>query len=65
MDEILKKLDEQDKKIDAIYGSVEKTRKYYLITLYIGIAFFVVPLISLLFVLPQFFSAITGSGLVK
>ena len=28
MDETIKKLEQQDKKLDAIYASAEKTRKY-------------------------------------
>jgi hypothetical protein len=28
MDDIIKRLDEQDRKLDAIYASVERTRKY-------------------------------------
>ncbi len=50
--EIMKKLEEQDKKIDAIYKSVEKTRKYFLWTLIITIITVVLPLIAAVFVVP-------------
>ena len=43
-----------EEKIDAIYRSVEKTRKYFLITMWITVILFVLPLIGLLFVIPAF-----------
>ena len=52
MDEILRKLEEQDKKLDAIYKSAEKTRKYFLWTLIITIVVIVLPLIGLIFAVP-------------
>ena len=58
MDEqkILEKLEEQGKKIDGIYKSVEKTRKYFFWTLIISIVVVVLPLVGLFFVIPQFLS---------
>lgn len=62
MDEqILKKLEEQDAKIDAIYVSVEKTRKYFLITMWVSLALFVLPLIGLLFAIPAFINSYLGA----
>jgi len=63
--EILQKLAEQDKKIDLIYSSVEKTRKYFLWTLIISVGAVVLPLIALAFVIPWFLSIMqsTYSGL--
>ncbi len=55
------KLDELEKKIDAIYISTEKTRKMYMWTMYITIALFVLPLIGLVFALPSFMSSYLGS----
>lgn len=52
MDEILKKLEEQDKKLEAIYRSAERTRKYFLWTLIITIVVIVLPLIGLIFAVP-------------
>lgn len=46
------KLQELEKKIDAIYISVEKTRKYFLWTMIGTLVTFVVPLIALAFVIP-------------
>jgi len=57
--EILKKLEESDQKIDEIYKSVEKTRKYFLWTLIITLAVFILPLIALLFIVPSFLSTYT------
>lgn len=62
MDEqIIKKLEEQDAKIDAIYVSVEKTRKYFLITMWVSLALFVLPLIGLLFAIPAFINSYLGA----
>lgn len=58
---ILQKLEEQDKKIDAIYTSVEKTRKYFLTTLIITAIVFVLPLIGLFFAIPAFINTYTDS----
>ncbi len=54
------RLAEQAKKIDAIYISVEKTRKYFITTFWITILALVIPLIGLLFVIPQFLSSYVG-----
>lgn len=52
MDEVIKRLEEQDKKLDAIYKSVERTRKYFLWTLIVTIVVIVLPLIVLIFAVP-------------
>ena len=54
--ENIKKFQELEMKIDAIYISVEKTRKYFLWTMIISVALFVLPLIGLLFAIPTFIS---------
>jgi len=61
MDEVLKKIMELEQKIDSIYKSVEKTRKYFLWTLIVSIVLFVLPLVALIFVIPYFMSAIGGN----
>ncbi len=61
--DIEKRLAEIEQKIDAVYKSVEKTRKYFLWTLIITVILFVLPLIGLLIVIPQFISLISGSNL--
>lgn len=59
--EMLKKFEEQEAKIDAIYKSVEKTRKYFLWTLIIAIVTVVFPLIALIAVIPWFLKIITSA----
>ena len=54
--ENIKKFQELEMKIDAIYISVEKTRKYFLWTMIISVALIVLPLIGLLFAIPTFIS---------
>lgn len=49
-----KKLIELEEKIDKIYISVEKTRKYLKWTLIITVVLFILPLIGLLLVIPNF-----------
>lgn len=59
--EIQNKLKEQDEKLDAIYKSVEKTRKYFLIIIWITIIAFVLPLIAMIFVIPLFMNSYMSS----
>lgn len=58
--ELLKKLDEQQKKLDVIYKSTEKTRRYFMWTLIISIAFILLPLIGLIFLIPYYLGAISS-----
>lgn len=53
MDEVLNaRLDAQDEKLDQIYRSVEKTRKYFLWTLVATVVAFVLPLVAAMILLP-------------
>lgn len=61
--EILEKLAEQDKKLEAIFISVEKTRKYFMWTIIFNIAVFVLPLLALAFVIPWFLKTIDYGSL--
>lgn len=60
--EILKKLQEQDAKLEVIYRSVERMRTYFRWTLIITVLVLILPLIGLVFVIPQFLE-IYGGGL--
>lgn len=64
MDQELKnRLDALEKKIDAVYVSTEKTRKYFLATLIVSAIAFLLPLIGLVFAIPSFlatYSDISG-----
>jgi type IV secretory pathway component VirB8 len=50
------KLELLNKKVDSIYESVEKTRKYFFWTMIITVALIVIPLIGLTFAIPSFLS---------
>ena len=52
-EEILKRIEAQDKKLEQIYQSVEKTRKFFLWTLIISGVCFILPLIGLMIAIPQ------------
>jgi TRAP-type mannitol/chloroaromatic compound transport system permease small subunit len=60
--EILKKIQEQEIKIDAIYRSVEKMRKYFMWTFILSLVFFILPLLGLVFILPSVWSTLTSVG---
>jgi len=51
------KLEEIESKLDAIFVSTEKTRKYFQIVMWVTIAMVVLPLIGLLFAIPAFINA--------
>ncbi len=57
--DVNKQIADMQVKIDAIYKSVEKTRKYFLWTMIITIVLFVLPLIGLIFIIPSFISTYT------
>lgn len=59
--EVKKILDEHSAKLDKIYRSSEKTRRYFFWTMMISIAVIVLPLIGLLFLLPKFLQAFTSA----
>lgn len=61
--ELLQKLDAQEKKLDEIARSIEKMRKYFFWTLVITLAVIVLPLIGLIFVVPQFLSNYSNLGI--
>lgn len=43
-----------EEKVDKVFISSEKTRNYFLWTMYISVALFVLPAIGLIFVIPSF-----------
>ena len=51
--DLQKRLDDQDKKLEEIRRSVEKTRKYFLWTLIVTAVCFFAPLIGIMIVIPQ------------
>lgn len=62
MEQDLKKIiEDQQQKIDQIYISVEKTRKYLYWTMVATIVFFVLPLIVMIFALPAMIASYTST----
>lgn len=58
--ELQQKLEEQSVKIDAIYTSVEKTRKYFLTILWVTALSILIPLFGLLAIGPSFLNSYTS-----
>ena len=56
------KIDALTAKIDLVYISVEKTRKYFLTTIVITVIAFVLPLLGLVFAIPSFLATYTAIG---
>lgn len=52
--ELQKKIEEQGVKIDAIYKSVEQTRKYFKMIIWTTVIAFALPMIGLMFAIPSF-----------
>lgn len=59
--ELRKQLEAQDEKLERIYQSVEKTRKYFLWTMIATLVTFVLPLIGLIFAVPFFLSTLSSA----
>ena len=59
--DVQKKLEEQNAKLDAILTSVEKTRRYFLVIMWIMIIAVVLPSIGLIFAIPSFINTYTSS----
>ena len=64
--EIRQRLDLLQQKIDAVYVSAEKTKKYLLTIIFVSVIAFALPLIGLFFAIPSFLSSYGDiSGLVQ
>ena len=59
--ELLNKFEEQEKKIDAIYVSVEKTRKYFLWTMVVTVVTIVLPIIILIIMIPWLMGTLSSA----
>ncbi len=60
--ELQKKFDEQQAKLDAIFVSVEKMRRYFQWTLILTVVFLVLPLIGLIFAIPYYLNSLSSYG---
>ena len=56
-----KQLHTLEEKIDAVYVSVEKTRKYFRMILWVTLAMVVLPALGLIFAIPAFLNSYTSS----
>jgi len=59
--DVLQKIEEQSRKIDEMYRSVEKLRKYFLWTLIITAVTIILPLIGLILVIPKLLNTYGGN----
>ncbi len=59
--EILNRLQAQEELLQRIYVSSEKTRKYFVWTFYMTLAFLVLPLVGLMFVIPSLLSTYSSA----
>ena len=59
--DIKTKLEEQDAKLNAIFISVEKTRKYFLAIIWITVIMVALPIIGLIFAIPAFLNTYSSS----
>ncbi|MFA6198379.1 MAG: hypothetical protein WC734_04500 [Patescibacteria group bacterium] len=60
---IEKKLTGQEVLLQKVLQSTERTRKYILWSIIIGLAVFIIPLIAMMFMLPAYLKAIDFTGL--
>ena len=51
--EILRQIAVQNEVLQKVFVSVEKTRKYFMWTLIATLAFFILPLVGLMFAIPM------------
>jgi len=64
--ELEARLRAQDEKLEQIYVSVEKTRRYFLFTMISTLVLFLLPLIGLMFAIPTFINTLNDtSGLIN
>lgn len=60
--ELRQTLDNLEKKIDAVYISAEKTRKYFLGTIIVSVIAFALPLLGLVFAIPALLAGYADLG---
>ncbi len=56
MDQLDQKIEALERKMDELQSSIDKLRKIFLWIIIITAALFILPLIGLIFVIPQFLS---------
>ncbi|MEK7065873.1 MAG: hypothetical protein AAB938_00810 [Patescibacteria group bacterium] len=61
MNPLENKIDALEKKVDELVRSIKTIKKIFLWILIVTVVMFVLPLIGLVFVIPQFISTYTGA----
>jgi len=59
--QLLQRLEGVERRLEEIYISSEKTRKYFLVTMWVTIAFLVLPAIGLFFAVPAFLNSYSST----
>lgn len=62
-EELIKKIDNLEQKIDESTRQLTKLRRYFMWTLIISAAVVILPMIGLIIAIPQFLSTYQGLGL--
>ncbi len=62
LQDVIARLERTEAKIDAIYKSAEKTRKYFLTTMIITIVTLVLPLLGMVVLIPYYMSTVDISS---
>jgi len=57
---VREQIEENARRLDAIYESVEKTRKYFVVSMIVSIAMVVIPLIAAVILIPMFLDSYLG-----
>ncbi len=60
--ELRQKIEVLEKKVDAVYISAEKTRKYFLGVIVVSVIAFVLPLFGLIFAIPSLLTGYADLG---
>lgn len=60
--EVLERVKQNEEKLEKIYVSVERTRRYFFWTMVITVAVIVLPLVGLVFAIPSFLSTYSTLG---
>ena len=61
MNPLENKIDELQKKVDELVRSIKTIKKIFFWIIIVSVVMFIVPLIGLVFVIPQFISTYTGA----
>ncbi len=59
--ELKKRIDSIEQKVEMVYVSAEKTRKYFLVAAIVSVLAVVLPLIGLIFAIPSYLSTYSAT----